>query len=126
MLESEIKEIFGSDYICHINNYDDGKSYKIMERNAKAYIEMYVFFDDEFSICFRDLSVLSGVRKNGIGTILINKCIACAKRLKITTINLFVKDGSWMRKWYERLGFEYTMVMEEDSSYVWMTKTIKL
>lgn len=126
MLESEIKEIFGADYICHINNYADGKSYKFMELKASAYVEMYVFFDDAFSVCIRELSVVHDKRNLRIGTSLINKCLKVAELMQIVNINLFVKDGSWMRKWYERLGFEYTMVMEEDSTYVWMTKTIKL
>jgi N-acetylglutamate synthase-like GNAT family acetyltransferase len=37
-----------------------------------------------------------------------------------TEIRLWVKRGSWMQKWYERLGFKY--LKDKDDNDIWMQK----
>jgi hypothetical protein len=41
------------------------------------------------------------------------------------SISLKVEILAWMRKWYEREGFEFAEMDEEDPiSYVWLRKAI--
>ena len=36
-----------------------------------------------------------------------------------------VERGSWMEGWYERIGYKFDKVNEEDKKWVWMKKDVK-
>ena len=74
-------------------------------------------------ICISSLTVDIDHRKQGEAKLIMALAEASARNNQIQYISLQVLEGSWMKKWYERLGF---VVVAEgyEPNMVIMTKKV--
>lgn len=118
-LNCEVKSIV-NDYFAdtkyhfsyHINDSESGISIYIFEVGGGALIRMS--WNDTESCAYIDsLSVNENLRKKNIATILLNMSERIAF-LNNKNAVLYVRKGSWIVKWYERLGYKNTHASECD------------
>lgn len=103
---------------------DNAVYYHFMEVNGKCYSRAYTFQNDKGAIYLSDLSVSEGYRNNGLGLEMQLKREDLGRELGCKYSYLFVRKGSWMRKWYDRRGYKYFCKKEDDKTSVWLRKKL--
>ena len=86
---------------------------------------LYVYDDDHDELYFSNFFIDERLRNKGYGGMILNWVFNYAKSHSYRTITLNVVKGSWMQKWYERIGFRY--IEDCDGEYegnVWMRKEL--
>ncbi len=111
------------DVIKHYSRDNGMEVIGVMEVNGLAYARAYAFLDDKKTFYLDSLSVCEKVKRLGYGTKLqeMREKIAKEKGYKYTM--LWVKKGTWMRKWYGRRGYTYYKPYKEEKA-VWLRKII--
>ena len=94
-----------------------------MESTGVAYARAYTFDDDKMTFYLDNLSVNLDFRNNGLGTMLQEKREQIAKEKGYKYTMLWVKKGTWMRKWYKRRGYKYYKPYKKENG-VWLRKTL--
>lgn len=110
-------------FIKHHDHNDAWNSISIMETSGLAFARGYYYNNDSKTFYLDQLSVSLDFRNNGIGTKLqeVREEIAKEKGFKYTM--LWVKKGTWMRKWYKRRGYKYYAPYKDEKA-VWLRKLI--
>lgn len=108
--------------LVHHADWEGFETYMFFMPDASAHGRLVVHGDGQ---CVLDtLSVSKDHRKRGLGTKMQEVREDLARTLGAKHIYLFVKKGSWMRKWYDRRGYKYHCKYEGDSSFVWLKKKL--
>jgi GNAT superfamily N-acetyltransferase len=95
-----------------------------MESSGVAFGRLYFYDDDDYEIGYLDsLSVDESHRNLGIGTQLQVLREEKARELGAQKIKLWVKIDSWQQRWYERRGYYYVGLYQEEG-FVWMEKNL--
>lgn len=81
---------------------------------------MYVYDDDDDTIYLSNVKVLKTARGTGLGNMILDNAIKCAKDSNKKSICLKCLVDSWVHGWYSRHGFQDLCVDEEDERYIWM------
>lgn len=124
----QIQAIIGQNHICHMIKDDPQTSVVIMHvsgnsmvrvstetldgvQSEGAYIELDVMVDDTSSEC---------------RTIALKYAEQIAKEVfKCNRISLWVDSGSWMKRWYQRMGYETLQSsVNEESRFEMMRKDL--
>lgn len=85
---------------------------------------VYWFHDDTKEIILDSLFVVPERRKQGIGKTIQLVREEIGRGIGAEIAMLWVDSESWMRKWYERRGYEYHAPFRDDMSKVWMSKNL--
>lgn len=112
-----------SNYITHYSKDDNGEFWYIMEKEGNAVARGFYDYSYMKHFYLDSLSVCDDYRNKGIGTELqvIREDIARSKGFKYCV--LWVKKGTWMRKWYKRRGYEYYKPFKKEKA-VWLRKKL--
>lgn len=116
----------------HTETFNDSGSIGIRHLysndNNTVRFAVYHYDDDDENIYFSNLYVDPSLRKTGIATKILNWFFEYIRRNTAThykNVILNVKKDSWVRQWYERLGFEYLETCGgEYEGNVWMIKRL--
>lgn len=122
----EVLQKFTSPEIIH--NYYKGDDFQhviLMLDSGVGIIRVYQYFDDQELVTLDMLNVEERYRNKGIGKKLMEWGEKIGKNLGVKYIYLQVEKGSWMEKWYSRLGYKFDKLNEEDPKWIWMKKGIK-
>ena len=89
-------------------------------------IKLEWYSDDVESGYITALYVDKDYRKIGIGGELLKYAEDVAKFKGVDELYLKVEDGTWMKDWYERLGYLFhSYEVYEDDCWVWLKKSLK-
>jgi GNAT superfamily N-acetyltransferase len=107
------------DYGVNVNiDGEDGAILYLME-NGYLFARIYLSVKAREFYVIDNLSVDVDSRRKGLATSFMRCFIEQCLRLNVRPM-LWVKEDSWMRKWYERLGFVYYGDYEGERGCVWM------
>ena len=98
-----------------------GHETMIMGNMGECFVRIYRYNDDKTTLFLESLSVEEDFRRSNYATRLLYEVEYIAKEESRTHISLKAKEGSWMVDWYKRFGY---VAIEEDGSYIWLTKKI--
>jgi GNAT superfamily N-acetyltransferase len=112
-----------SNYIAHAAYNKWGNEIFLMHKEGNGFIRLYWLTEDISTVCISWLSVDPTKTQQGIGSTLVRICEEIGIILGADECGLWVDKTSWMRKWYERLGFEFYLEHHEEG-YIWMKKNI--
>lgn len=125
----QIQAIIGQNHICHIS--DDGtiKSVVVMHVTGNSIMRVSTEKIDgvETEGAFIDmLNVMPEHRRLNHGTYLLMKAEQIANDVfKCNRISLWVDSGSWMKGWYQRMGYEtLESSVNEESRFEIMRKDL--
>ena len=110
-------------YIQHISISDWGTSYSIIHPNGEAFARAYMYHGDKKAIYLDMLSVNHDSRGCGMGTELQELRENTGRKLGCKYSYLWVKKGTWMRKWYARRGYKYYSPNKEEKA-IWLRKRL--
>ena len=113
-----LKQVYKDNFICHYSITEWGGSVMVMEKSGRAFSRTYYFKNDP-AIFFEWLSVNEDCRGMGIASKLLDGHINIAKLYSLESF-LYVKKGTWVKKWYEKKGYRYHKDFEDDIAYAWM------
>lgn len=99
----------------HVDCSDGYTEIRIMYKSGDGFVGCEPSSNDLY---IYGLSVVPEKRERGYGTSLIHLCERIAHNLNLS-VTLSVRENSWMREWYERIGFE---VYDYVKSYVYLKK----
>ena len=105
-------------FISHICNWQDYIAITIIANDGTASCRLHIYNDEQDVAIISDLYVNFDKRRNGIATELLNYSIKCAKEQGCSKISLRSDNNDFVRKWYQKLGFE------EISSQIWFEKQL--
>lgn len=111
-----------SEYIYHIENYDDWQRVEIMRHDGTCFFDIYKY-DDENTLYIENLHIYKEFQGKGIGNGVMDIFEKIGKNMKVKELKLFCYKDGWIQKWYERLG--YSALIERDDYMIWMTKELK-
>lgn len=94
----------------------------IMTKDGSGYVRLNIFLGDGVSGVMEDLSVSEGSRKHGVGLSLVQACEKISRENGCEELILWVEKDSWVRGWYEKLGFVEYELDKDHPSRVWMSK----
>ena len=101
-----------------ICRWPDHKAITIIADNETASCRIHIYDEEPNMAVISDLYVAQEERGKGIATKLIQYCIDQAKAQSCTAVSLRSDNDDFVRKWYQRLGFEV------ESSQIWFKKEI--
>lgn len=110
-------------YIKHISKADWGTCFLFMEEKGRAFARAYVFNDDDKSIYLDWLSVDEDFRNKGAGLRLQKIREDLGKKTGCKYSYLWVKKGTWQRKWYARRGYKYFKPKKSEDA-IWLRKKL--
>lgn len=110
------------DFIVSVRKLAWGKDYTYVEKNGNAQASMYIYWDKPDVSYIGDLYVNENIRRNGMGTKLLEAIFKKCDELKIKKCALLCSEDSWMHDWYERIGFR--KIKPDGSGLVWMEKQL--
>ncbi len=110
-------------YIRNTSVSDWGTAYMFMEKKGLAFARAYTYNDDKGSIYLDWLNVNLDLRGKGIGTELQNIREKLGKELRCKYVYLWVKKGTWQRKWYARRGYKYFSPNKKENA-IWLRKKL--
>lgn len=105
-------------FISHICNWQDYIAITIIAIDGTASCRLHIYNDERDVAIISDLYVNIDKRRKGIATELLNYSINCAKEQGCSKISLRSDNNDFVRKWYQKLGFE------EISSQIWFEKQL--
>ena len=73
---------------------------------AVGFLLAYAYEDAPEVMYLSSFYIREDKRKLGYGTVMINAAIDIASKLKSESLMLLVKESSWIKDWYKKLGFE--------------------
>ena len=114
-------------YIKHIVKHGDVEkttATHVMRYDGKSYVKVYYFGDDKQTGYFSNLSVDKKVRKRGEGSKLLKLVESMLRKKKFKFACLWVQNKSWVKKWYERIGYEFYATNSKEKNSVWMRKKL--
>lgn len=76
------------------------------------------------TVLIHDLSVTNIFRKMGYGKRLMHTVERIAKSLDFCKCALYVREDSWQKDWYARLGYVTESEAETDEGYIKMVKKL--
>lgn len=79
----DLDSILPDRIIGHLAKHDDFSEIWLMEKNGLGKVRLYWFHDEPSKAYIKGLHVSTNFRNSGIGTILLNCCIAIAKHLNV-------------------------------------------
>lgn len=125
----QIQAIIGQSYICHIIENDPQTSVVIMHKDGISVVRVSTeTIDGEPSEgAFIDmLNVIPALRRAGCGTVILMKAEQIAKKVfKCNRISLWIDSNSWMKGWYQRMGYETVeSSVNEESRFEMMRKDL--
>lgn len=88
-----------------------------------GHVSLHRYDDNKDEIILISL-IVKRKRKQGNGKRLINRAEEISKLLKAKVIYLQVKEKSWMKEWYERLGYKEFECDDNKDDIIWMKKII--
>ena len=110
-------------FVGHEKSTDYGQTLYIFQKDGKGLVRLEDEDDITGVFWIMELSVSKDYREEGLGT----KLMEIAEHIAIyaggTKLRLWVEEDSWMRDWYERLGFEDDGEDSQDGK-ITMTKVI--
>lgn len=112
-------------FIAHFTPAYWGEAILIMEKHGNAFGRVYWYRDDNSTVYLDSLSVDAKVQQQGIGTELQKMREQMGIVLGAKTSCLWVKQDSWMHKWYQRRGYEDWKNYKKENA-VWMRKSLVL
>ena len=113
------------EFIYHVCEWDELVTCPVMSQDGKASCALFSEKENPKVVYLANLYVDPSRRKEGCGKELLRLCEGLAHDMGYESISLKVEIIAWMRKWYEREGFEFAEMDEEDPiSYVWLRKAI--
>lgn len=112
-------------FISHKREWPEMSSLVVMDKEGKAFFHLYKYHDDPSTLFLSDLSVNREDRKQGIGNEILTMCEDVARQTGATFISLWVQEGSWMKDWYTRNGYQYLSQKEDQENNIWMKKTLE-
>ncbi len=110
-------------YIRNTSVSDWGVSFWFMEENGRAIARAYTFNDDKRTIYLDWINVNLDLRGKGFGTWLQKVREDLGKKLGYKYACLWVKKGTWQRKWYARRGYKYFSPNKKENA-VWLRKEL--
>lgn len=111
-------------FIVHEFTEDWGGGYMVMESEGIGFGRLY-WLKGNKDVAYIDwLGVEYNYQEQGLGTALQIKREQMATELGFKYIRLFVKKGSWQRKWYARRGYKYYGKDSVSKDNVWLTKKL--
>ena len=110
-------------YIRNTSVNDWGISFMFMEENGRAFARAYTYNDDKHTIYLDYLNVNLDFRGEGVGTWLQEIREDLGRKLGYKYVCLWVKKGTWQRKWYARRGYKYYKPYKEENA-VWLQKRL--
>lgn len=111
-------------FIPHYTPEDLGGTISVMEKTGKCFGRVYWLNSDPGTIYMDDLSVSADTRQKGLGQEMIEMGEKMAKALGGETVALWVRKDYWVRKWYQRIGYQDWKEHEDQENAVWMRKSI--
>lgn len=111
-------------YISHCESETWGSSILIIEKTGKSFGRIYWYTDDNSTVYLDMLSVNESDRNCGLGKEMqeLREKIGILLGAKFSCLR--VKRDMWMRDWYERRGYKYSIDCEDDKNFVWMRKSL--
>lgn len=98
--------------------------YTFMEKNGKAMVEMYTIEGDGKTGYIMALSVQEKFRERGLAKELLQRMEEKIRQQGYKYACLWVEDGSWMKKWYQRGGYSNIGDHELYPNHSWMRKEL--
>lgn len=123
-IRSDLNILLSTRTITHIAKLGKCNIIHITDVFGSYYCRLYWYDDDTTTFYLDGLSVISILRRNGIGTDLQELRELIAKNLGATQTKLCVESGSWMSQWYEHRGYEITCLNDNDPTWHWMVKKL--
>lgn len=111
------------DFVGHEKSTDYGDTLYIFQKDGKGLVRLEEEDDVAGVFWIMELSVSKEDREDGLGTKLMGIAEDIAVYAGGTKLRLWVVEDSWMRDWYERLGFEDDGEEPQDGK-ITMTKII--
>lgn len=110
--------------IGHLAEHDDFSEIWLMEENGLGKVRIY-WFHDELNKCYIEgLHVSDDFRNLGIGTLLLNCCVAIVKQLGAKYLLLWCYVNDWPIRWYRKLGWYWNGKHKEYDNAVWMIRNL--
>lgn len=123
--EERIRGVIPSEIIANYYKRDDFQHVLLMTSNGVGVARVYQYSDDQESVILDMLHISKESRGHGLGKRLIEIQENIGKALGVKSLYIQVERGSWMEGWYERIGYKFDKVNEEDKKWVWMKKDVK-
>lgn len=125
----QIQAIIGQNHICHMIEDDPQTSVVVMHVTGNSMVRVSTeTIDGEPSEgAFIDmLNVIPALRREGCGSWLLQKAESIARdAFKCNRVSLWVDSGSWMKRWYQRMGYETLQSsVNEESRFEMMRKDL--
>ena len=125
----QIQAIIGQNHICHMIEDDPQTSVVVMHvtGNSTVRVSTETIDGEPSEGAFIDmLNVIPALRRAGCGTVILMKAEQIAKKVfKCNRISLWVDSGSWMKRWYQRMGYEtIESSVNEESRFEMMRKDL--
>lgn len=86
-------------------------------KNGDASATLYWYLDDPSVGYLADLKTTVSSRGQGLASKLIETIKDKARQMNMEFLYLRVLNGTWMKNWYERIGFSPILI---DGDYSWM------
>lgn len=111
--------------IKHYNETNGEASAHYMEEGGRAYARAYWSVGDERMFIYLDsLSVMTCIRKLGIGTQLQEIREEEGRSMGAKVARLWCTKGTWQHEWYKRRGYKDWQDHDTEPNAVWMEKEL--
>lgn len=98
--------------------WDDFKCWFIFSDDGLVSCRLSIYKESPQDAIISDLYTHESIRGQGAAKAILDFCFDFAKDKKCNTISLRSDNDDWVRRWYQRIGFEVK------SSSLWLTKKI--
>ena len=98
--------------------WDDFKCWFIFSDDRRISCRLSIYNKRPHEAIVSDLYTHESIRKHGGAKSILNFCFDFARDRKCNAISLRSDKDDWVRRWYQRIGFEV------ESSSLWFTKKI--
>lgn len=104
-----------------------GTSIHVVAADGNALVKMVMDKDNKDECEIYDLNTHHSCRNKGYATMLMKEVENIARNRNVKRLYLWTKHGSWMEKWYRRMGFEIEDFREPpNKETIWMVKFLSL
>ena len=104
---------------------DFGDLWYVNSTDGSFRFAIYRYDDDSDTVYLSNVFVREESRGKGYGNCILDTTNNMANEMSAKMIGLKVKKGSFAHQWYSRHGYSDLTDDEENSQFVWMTKSIE-
>ena len=110
--------------IYHVCEWDEMMTCPVMSKDGKASCALYSHKEQPEVLILANLYVDPSRRKEGCAKELLRFSEKFAQERGYESIKLKADLAAWMRSWYEREGFVFDALDDDDLFFAWFKKSV--